>query len=98
MADRLGQGQGAEEVGEVVGQGMQLQPHRVGGEAAAGQAGPDDRVLAFLDVLLRRAALIVEQRHPLRRAGHVGHNEPDAGIQLARVPFDFRHDAACLAP
>ncbi len=38
MADCLGQGQGAQEAGGVVGQGMQLQPHRVRGEAVAGQA------------------------------------------------------------
>lgn len=49
MADRLGQGQSANDVGEVVGQGMQLQSHRVGGQAATGQAGPDDRALAFFD-------------------------------------------------
>jgi hypothetical protein len=35
LADRVRQGQGAEEVGEIIGQGVQLQPHRVGGDAAA---------------------------------------------------------------
>ncbi len=98
MADCLGQGQGAQEVGEIVGQGMQLQPHRVRGEAVAGQAGPHDRVLALLDVLLRRAPLIVEQRHPFRRTGHVGHNEADARIQFAGVPLDLRHHPAGFAP
>ena len=80
MADRLGQGQGAEKVAEVVGQGVQLQSHRVRSEATAERAGPGDRVLTFFDALCRRAALIVEQRHPLKRLGHVGHNEADARI------------------
>jgi hypothetical protein len=30
-----------------------------------------DRALPIFDMLLSRAALIVEQRHPLRRPGHV---------------------------
>jgi len=51
ISARLGQGQCAEAFGEVVGQGMQLQPHAIGGEAAAAQAGPDDRVLPRLDTL-----------------------------------------------
>jgi hypothetical protein len=38
VADRLGQGQGAQQVGEVIGQRVQLQPHRVRGEAATGLA------------------------------------------------------------
>jgi hypothetical protein len=36
---------------------MKLEANRVSGEGAARQAGPLDRALAFLDVLLRRAAL-----------------------------------------
>jgi hypothetical protein len=43
VASRLGQGQGAQRVREVVGQGVQLQLHGVGGKAVAGQAGPGDR-------------------------------------------------------
>jgi hypothetical protein len=39
-------GQGAQETGEVVGQVVKLQPHGIGGEAAAGQASPKpDHVL-----------------------------------------------------
>lgn len=35
VADRLGQHQGAQEVGQVVGQRVQLQPHGIGGEASS---------------------------------------------------------------
>jgi len=94
MADLIGQGRFAEEIGEVVGQGIQLQPHGIGGEAAAGQAGLDDRVLPLLDVLLRRTSPIVEQCHRFRRPAHVGHNEPDARIQRAGVPVDVRYHPA----
>ena len=89
VADRLGQGQGTEKVAEVVGQGVQLQSHRVGGEEVAGQARPGHRVVALLDVLLRGAALVVEHHHPLGRAGHIGDDEPDAGIQLTGMPLDL---------
>ena len=40
--------QGAQEVAEIVGQGMKLKAHRVGGEGAARQSRPLDRILAFL--------------------------------------------------
>ncbi len=101
MADRLGQGQGAEEVGGAVGQGVQLQPHRVHVEAAAGQSGPDDRVLAFFDVLLGGASLIVEQRP---RSGGLamlvtmkptrGYNSPGCRSTFATTRRDLVHDAA----
>ena len=49
---------------------MELEADRIGGKRAARQAGPLDRALAFLDVLLSRAALIVESDHaPGRRNG-----------------------------
>ena len=89
--DLLGQRQGAEEVGEVVGQRVQLQPHGIRLEALAGQPRPGDGVLAFLDPLLRRATLVVEHHHPLGRSRHVGDDEADAGIQFARMPLDLRH-------
>ena len=102
MADRLGQGQRAQEVGEVVGQGVKLEPHRVGGESVTGQARPGDRVLTLLDALLRRAALVVEHRDPLNRAGHVGDDEADTRIKFAGVPFDLAlvHEeiVGCVSP
>ena len=58
--------------------------------------GPFDRVLAFLNVLLRFAPLIVEPCHPLSGTGQVGDDEADAGNQFARMPFDLSHHAADL--
>ena len=64
----------------------------------AGQTGPVDGVLTFLDVLLRRAALILECHHPLARSAENGDDEPDTGQQLAGVPRHLGHDAAGLVP
>jgi len=60
VLDLLWQSKRPHEVGEIVGQGMKLEPDGVVAELAARQPGPFDRVLAFLDVLLRFAPLIVE--------------------------------------
>jgi hypothetical protein len=54
------QRQGAEEVAEVVGERVQLEPDGVGGKGVAGQPGPPGRRLALLDPLLRRAAVVVD--------------------------------------
>ena len=48
MADRLGQGQGAEEVGEVVGQGVQLQPHGMLAQTLGGGEENNTGMLTFL--------------------------------------------------
>ncbi len=50
-----GQRQTAQEVGQVVGQGEQLQANLVVGKAAAGKPSPLERVLALLDPLFGRA-------------------------------------------
>ncbi len=68
MFHRLGQGQRPEEVADIVGQGMQLKTYLVVAEAMAGKPGPVDRVLALLDVLLRRAA-DCRRPPPVRQAG-----------------------------
>ena len=57
-ADRLGRRQCPQEVAEVVGEGMEVELHGVGGERTARQTQPGARVLAFLDPLLGRAALV----------------------------------------
>jgi hypothetical protein len=73
------------EIGQVVGKGMQLKAHRVGGEGAARQAGPLDRVLAFLDVLLAGAALVIEGDDALGRARQV-EAVPSARQPIFRQP------------
>src|SRR5271170_1155793 len=77
---------------------MELEAYRVGRESSARQPRPLDRVLAFLDVLLARAALVVEGDDALGRARQIGDDEPDARVQLARMPFDLGHDVAGPVP
>ncbi len=68
VLDRLGRRQRAQDVAEVVGQRVKLEPDGVGGERPARQPRPVDRILALFDPLLRRAALIVEGDNPLGAA------------------------------
>jgi hypothetical protein len=65
----IGQGQGSQEVPEIVGECVQLQADGIVGELATGQSRPPDGVLAFLNMLLRRATLIVEEDNPLGGTG-----------------------------
>jgi hypothetical protein len=56
-------------------------------------------ILAFLDPLLARAALVVERDHTLGRAAHVRHDEADARIKFFGMPLDLgNHPARRLAP
>jgi hypothetical protein len=41
-----------QEVAEIISERMELKPDRIVAEAVAREAGPVDRILAFLDVLL----------------------------------------------
>ena len=77
---------------------MELEPDGVVTELAARQACPLDGVFAFLDPLLGRAALIVECDDPLGGSAQVGYNEPDARVQLTRMPLDLGDDAAGFVP
>jgi hypothetical protein len=96
--DRLGRGERAQEVAEIVGEGMKLKADGVGGERAARKPRPLDRSLALLDPLLASPALVVE-RHDIRgRPRHVGDDETDARVKFARMPFDLGDDAARLRP
>ena len=94
----VGQGQGSQKVPEVVGERVKLETDSIVGELATGQSCPPDGVLAFLDVLLRRAPLIVEDDNPLGGTGEVGDDEADTWIKFARMPFDLGDDAARLGP
>ena len=71
------------EVGQIVGQGVKLEPNLVVAELAARQSRPFDRVLAFLDVLLRFAPLVVEGHHPLGGAAQVRDNGSTRGYNLS---------------
>ena len=79
------QDQSAPEVAQVVGQDTQLQAHFVRPETMARQPRPVGGRLAFLDPLLRRAALVVEPYDRTTREDHVSHDEADAGEQLTSV-------------
>ena len=71
---------------------MKLEAHGIRRHRAAGQPRPFDRVLALLDPVLRRAALVVKRDNPLGRTAQVGDDEADAGIKLARMSFHFGDD------
>ena len=79
MPHRLGQRQTPEEVGQIVRQGEQLQPHLIIREVVAGKPCPFESVLAFLDLLFRRAAAVVEADHVLGSFPDVGHDELSPG-------------------
>ena len=59
---------------------MELEPDGVVTELAARQACPLDGVLAFLDPLLGRAALIVECDDPLGGSAQVGYPARTVGL------------------
>ena len=94
--DRLRRRDGAQEVGEVVSQGMKLEPHSIGREAHAGQPRPLQSVLAFLDMLLRRSPIIVKGQDPLVRQTAVGDDKSDLWEQFTRMELDLGHDAPGL--
>jgi hypothetical protein len=48
---------------------MQLETDSIVGELATGQSRPPDDTFAFLNMLLRRATLIVEEDNPLGGTG-----------------------------
>lgn len=85
-----------QEDAEIVCQCMKLKPHLVLSHALAGQPGPVNRLLAFLDVLLDGATLIVEVDDPVRVHRQVRHDEADAGEQFAGVPLDLGNNAPGL--
>jgi hypothetical protein len=77
--DLTGQGQRAQEVGEVVGKRVELESDGVGPEGRARQPRPPDRVLPLLDPLLGRPTPVVEGDDPPGGATQVRDEEADAG-------------------
>ncbi len=65
-----------------------------GGFDRCGRRFPADRVIALLDVLLGRAPVVIEGRHPFIGQAAIGDDEADAGEQLARMEFGLGHDPA----
>ena len=55
-------------------------------------------MLAFFDVLLSGAALVVEPHHPVRVHRQFGDDEANTRKQLSRVPFDLGDHPARLVP
>ncbi len=98
MLDLLRQRQGAREVAKIIGERMELEPDGVVAKLAPRQPCPFDRVLAFLDPLLRRASSIVELRHPLGRSRQIGDDDADTRIEFARMPLDLGYHSAALTP
>ena len=86
------------EVAEIISQRVELEADGVGSEGAARQAGPLDRALAFFDVLLAGAAVVVEGNDALSRPRQVGDDEADARTKLAGVPLDLGHHSSRLVP
>ena len=83
---------------EIVGQRVKLKSNFVLRHANARQSRPVDRLLAFLDVLLCGATLIVKTYDPVRLHRKVTDDETNAGKKRARVPFDFGDDTGGACP
>ena len=92
----LGEHQPPSEISEVVGQYAQLQPDLVRSEPVTRQARPMRRLLAFLDPLLRRPALVVKPHDGTILERKIRQNEADALEQLADVVLDL--GSVCNSP
>ncbi len=77
---------------------MQLQANGVVGELPAGETRPLDGVLAPFNMQLGRAALIVEGDNTRGRPGESGQDEPNSGIEFARMPLDLGDNPVGFAP
>jgi hypothetical protein len=86
VVDTLGEHEPSPEVAEVVGQHAQLESDFVAPKPVTRQSRPVRRLLAFLDLLLGGAALVVEAHDGTTRELEIRHDEPDAldigGIEL----------------
>jgi hypothetical protein len=80
-----------QEIAEIVGERMKLEPNGIGGERPARQP----RAFAFRDPLLARSALLAKGNYVLVRAAHVtmkptrGQSSPGCHSTLAITPRGF---------
>lgn len=83
---------------KVIHQSVKLKPDLIVTEPLAGQAGPDDGVLASLDVVFGSAALIVEADDPFRLHQQVGDDKTHAREQITGMPFDLGNHPSVFEP
>jgi hypothetical protein len=98
LPDPRGQRQPAPQVPEVISNQAQPQPDLVGAKAVAAKPRQRDRLLALLDPLFGRAALVVEAHYRPVVERQVGHDKADAGEQLPAMELDLRHHPPRLLP
>ena len=80
------------------GQDKQGQPHLIRDKALAGQPGPVQGILAFLDPLLGRATSIVKVNQPGGLRAHIGHDETDSRKEFAAMPLHLGNDPTRPVP
>jgi hypothetical protein len=68
---------GVQKVGQIASQSVQSEPDSIGSEAHVAKSCPFQRVLAFLDMLLRRSLIIVKGQDPLVRQASAGDDKSD---------------------
>src|SRR5262249_27111948 len=98
VLDRLRRRQRAQEIAEVVGERMKLEPYRVGGERSARQSRPFDRAFAPLAPLLPRPAFVEERSAALGGGANVPPDEADGGIKFPGIPLALGDTPPRLGP
>ena len=69
-----------------------MKPHLIGHEPMAGEPGHFiQRILTFLNPLLRCPPPVVEVHYALGFGGQIGNDEAHPGEYLPAVPFHFSH-------
>src|SRR6516162_3301465 len=85
VLDRLRRRQRAQEIAEVVGERMKLEPANVRYDSRVHLIAPLPSLIHCSHV----PSLVVESNDALGRAAHVRHDEADAGIKFSGMPLDL---------
>jgi len=93
-----GQDEPTQQIAEVVGDHPEEQPHLVGPEAMAGEAGPVGGFLALLDPLLGRPALVVEADDGAIRPSQGGDDEAHPRKEFSEVVLNLGDHASRSVP